>query len=80
MQMSFGKFIFFYNYKQKNVPWYGEHLFQSLTCQHFSGQWGILIYKFIARKENITYSLSENVKKKIRSYFHSFKLSAQFPN
>lgn len=44
--------LFFFQLKQKkNVPWDGEHLFQSLTCQYFSGHRGTLIYEFVARKE-----------------------------
>lgn len=59
-------FLFQLKTTKKNVPWDGEHLFQSLMCQYFSGHGGILIYEFIARKgkkNQPIYSLSENVQK-----------------
>lgn len=71
-------FLFQLKTTKKNVPWDGEHLFQSLMSQYFSGHGGILIYEFIARKgkKNPTYIFFVwKCAEELRSYFHSFKHS-----
>lgn len=75
----FWKVYFSFNQKQKNIPWDGEHLFQSLMCQYFSAHGGILLYKFLARKKPKQNQTSIffiwPCAERFRNCFHSFKHS-----